>query len=169
MRGSGFDQISTDSLVIAQNKVSIDANASFCAPRQKVARELDVSVLYPRLCSRHSADNRETSDTTVSGCNGGSTDNDFLFAGGNGGLMDKDLLFNKKPRSTQNGQVVAYHAVRRHNRFGFQWSFYGILVQGSSHWDSHCPGVVLLWCPARLLIRWDRAEGSGPTFLDLMD
>ena len=24
------------------------------------------------------------------------------------------------------------------------------------------PDVVLLWCPARLLIRWEKAEGSGP-------
>ena len=120
MRGSGLDQTTTVSLVIAQNKDSHDANASFCVPRQKVFRELDVSVLYPRVCSQHSADNRETSDTTFSGCsgglmdndflfvdcNGGLMDNDFLFAGCNGGLMDKDLLFNRKPRSTQNAYVA---------------------------------------------------------------
>ncbi len=34
----------TVSLVIAENKDSDDANASFCVPRQKVFRELDVSV-----------------------------------------------------------------------------------------------------------------------------
>ena len=28
------------------------------------------------------------------------------------------------------------------------------------------PAVVLLWCPARLLIRWDKAEGSGAEVLE---
>ena len=64
MRGIGFDQTSTFSLVKAKNKDSDGANARFCLPRQKVFRELDVSVLYPRVCSQHSADDRETNDTT---------------------------------------------------------------------------------------------------------
>ena len=51
--------------MIARNKDSVDANASFCAPRQKVARELDVSVLNPRVCSQNSADNRETSEKRI--------------------------------------------------------------------------------------------------------
>ncbi len=62
MRGSGLDQNSTVSPVIARNMDSVDANASFCAPQQKVAREMDVSVLNPRVCSQNSADNRETSE-----------------------------------------------------------------------------------------------------------
>ena len=62
MRGSGLDLTSPVSSVISRNKDSVDANASFCAPRQKVARELDVSVLNPRVCSQNSADNRETSE-----------------------------------------------------------------------------------------------------------
>ena len=54
MRGSGPGLTSTVSSVFSRNKDSVDANASFCAPRQKVAREMDVSVLNPQRTLRMS-------------------------------------------------------------------------------------------------------------------
>ena len=55
MRGSGLVQTSTISSAITRVKDSVDVSTSFCVPRRKVVRELDISDLNPRVCKQNSA------------------------------------------------------------------------------------------------------------------
>ena len=66
-RGNDLDQTSTVSLARTRINDSVDANASFCVPRQKVVREFDISDSNPRVCSQNSAGELDCENLTA--CN----------------------------------------------------------------------------------------------------